>query len=252
MSQDCKLAPTCEFSNPNSEIHDQFIDKCSSNRLRRRLLQEPNLTLENVVEKAQAIELAEIQSIAMQPDEMQAGMARLKVTQDKYDFPSNKCCFRCVSSTHLANKCNIAKGKACQKCGKVGHFAAVCKSKPQNLPVNLLRNENPSDDEYCFTISSPLAKTTFTLNNALPVEFLIDSGSSVNIINRNTFEKLESLMSLTRERSCVHIHMVAKLLYLQLESVFLAFVPTAPTRELSQHFMSLTLKHHVFMKSTSE
>ena len=66
----CKLAPTCEFSNPNSEIHDQFIDKCSSNRLRRRLLQEPNLTLENVVEKAQAIELAEIQSIAMQPDEM--------------------------------------------------------------------------------------------------------------------------------------------------------------------------------------
>ena len=48
----CKLAPTCEFSNPNSEIHDQFIDKCSSNRLRHRLLQEPNLTLENVFEKA--------------------------------------------------------------------------------------------------------------------------------------------------------------------------------------------------------
>ena len=118
----------------------------------------------------------------------------------------SKCCFRCGSSTHLANKCNIAKGKACQKCGKVGHFAAVCKSKPQNLPVNSLRNENPSDDEYCFTISSPLAKTTFTLNNALPVEFLIDSGSSVNIINRDTFEKLESLMSLNLERSCVKVY----------------------------------------------
>ena len=39
-----KLASTCEFGNPNSEIRDQFIDKCS-NRLRRRLLQEPNLTL---------------------------------------------------------------------------------------------------------------------------------------------------------------------------------------------------------------
>ena len=142
----------------------------------------------------------------MQPDGMQAGMAKLKVTQDEYDFPSHKCCFCCGSSTHLADKCNIAKEKACQKCGKVGHFAAVCKSKPQDLPVNLLRNENPSDDEYCFTINSPLAKTTFTLNNALPVEFLIDSGSSVNIINRDTFEKLESLMSLTLERSCVKVY----------------------------------------------
>ena len=47
-----KLASTCEFANPNSKIRNQFIDKCSSNRLRRRLLQKPNLTLENVVEKA--------------------------------------------------------------------------------------------------------------------------------------------------------------------------------------------------------
>ena len=39
-----KLASTCEFGNLNNEIRDQFSDKCS-NRLRRRLLQEPNLTL---------------------------------------------------------------------------------------------------------------------------------------------------------------------------------------------------------------
>ena len=89
---------------------------------------------------------------------------------------------------------------------KVGHFAAACKSKPQNLAVNLLRNESSSDDEYCFTINSPLAKTTFTLNNALQVEFLIDSGSSVNIINRDIFENLESLMSLTLKRSCVKVY----------------------------------------------
>ena len=103
-------------------------------------------------------------------------------------------------------KVQYSKRKNCRKCEKVGHFAAVCKSKLQNFPVNLLRNENPSNDEYCFTINSPLAKTIFTWNNALPVEFLIDSGSSVNIINRDTFEKLESLMSLTRERSCVKLY----------------------------------------------
>ena len=92
---------------------------------------------------------------------MQTGMARLKITQDKYDFPSNKCCFRCGSSTHFANRCSIAKGKTCQKCGKEGHFVVVCKSKPQKLLVNFLQNERFSDEEYCFTINSPLVKTTF-------------------------------------------------------------------------------------------
>ena len=55
-----KIASTCEFVNPNSRMCDQFIDKCLSNRLRRCSLQEPNLTLENVVGKAQAMELAKM------------------------------------------------------------------------------------------------------------------------------------------------------------------------------------------------
>ena len=38
------------------------------------------------------------------------------------------------------------------------------------------------------------------------MEFLIDSGSSVNIINQDTFKKLECLMSLTLERSFVKIY----------------------------------------------
>ena len=117
----------------------------------------------------------------MQLDEIQTGIARLNVTQGKYDFPSNKCYFRCGSSPHFANKFNLTKGKTCRKCGKEGNFAAAFKSKPQKLPINLLQNESSSNEE-CFTINNPLAKTTFMLNNALQVEFLIDSGSSVNII----------------------------------------------------------------------
>ena len=39
----------------------------------------------------------------MQPKEMGTGMEVLKVTQDKYDFPSNKCCSPCESSTRFVN-----------------------------------------------------------------------------------------------------------------------------------------------------
>ena len=61
----CKLASTCEFANHSAGIQNHFIDKCSPNFLSCRLLQEPNLTLEEVIEKNQAMELAEKQSIVM-------------------------------------------------------------------------------------------------------------------------------------------------------------------------------------------
>ena len=74
----CKLA-TCEFADQNTEIQYQFINKCLFNCVHRHLLQEPNLALEKVVGNAQAMELVEKQSIIMQSEEMQAGIARLKV-----------------------------------------------------------------------------------------------------------------------------------------------------------------------------
>ena len=40
-----KLTSTCEIADQNTEILNHFIDKCSPNRLRRRLLQKPNLIL---------------------------------------------------------------------------------------------------------------------------------------------------------------------------------------------------------------
>ena len=48
--------------------------------------------------------------------------------------------------------------------------------------------------------------TPFTLDNSLPLEFQFDSGSFINIINQNAFKKLQSLMSLTLERSFVKIY----------------------------------------------
>ena len=85
-----RLASTYEFADQNTEIRDQFIKKYSSNCLRRRLLQEHNLTQVKAVEKIQTMELLEKQSTIIQPEETQARMGRPKVTQDKYGFPSNK------------------------------------------------------------------------------------------------------------------------------------------------------------------
>ena len=58
----------------------------------------------------------------MQREEVQTGIGRLKVIQDKYGVICNKCCFHC----------SMAKGKTC-----------------------------------------PIAKTTFSLNDALPMKFVM-------------------------------------------------------------------------------
>ena len=175
-------------------------------------------------------------------------MARLNVTQDKYDFPSNNSYFRCGSSTHSANKYKMAKGKTCQKCGKEGHFPAVCKLKPQNLLVNLLQHESSSNEEYCFAINNLLVKTTFMLNNALPVGFLIDSGSSVDIVNQDTFKKFESSMLLTLDRSFVKIYPYGCKTPLPILGKRAVEIYSSCTNKRTfQHFMSLTVQHRVFL-----
>ena len=134
-----------------------------------------SLTLEKVAERAEAMRVTQKQStiIIYATERSSDFYGRLKITHGKYDFLSNKCYFHCRSSTHFANKCSVTKLEACRKSGKEGHFAAACKSKFPSLTVNLLQIESSSDEEYYFTINSPLAKTTFTFKSFLAVVVLL-------------------------------------------------------------------------------
>ena len=43
------LGKTCEFENPDNEIRDTFVSTCTSMRLKKKLLREENLTLDNLI-----------------------------------------------------------------------------------------------------------------------------------------------------------------------------------------------------------
>ncbi|XP_071504351.1 uncharacterized protein [Diadema antillarum] len=61
------LSFTCEFGdNEDNPIRDQFIDKCNSKSLRRRLLREPDLKLAGLLSIARAAEAADRQASAME------------------------------------------------------------------------------------------------------------------------------------------------------------------------------------------
>ena len=117
-------------------------------------------------------------------------------------------CFRCGSKTHMANKCEITKGKTCHKCGKTGHFSSVCQSQPQvkGRLINYLFAESSSEDEFTFAISSldnmnnnnnTLSESIYPIFiNGQKVQVLIDSGSTVNVISQQLLNTMSPVPNL--------------------------------------------------------
>ena len=61
-----KLALSCEFSDKNEIIRDQVVNSCNSSKLRKKLLEEDNLTLEKVQQTSRTYELSETHSRRME------------------------------------------------------------------------------------------------------------------------------------------------------------------------------------------
>jgi hypothetical protein len=107
-----------------------------------------------------------------------------------------------------------AKGRECRKCSKLNHFARVSLSAPavargqrqdrgrlqgrhENKPIRPLNvsdndNESSDSDNYCYSVNNTKAQNPYTklkINNR-NVKFTVDTGSSINIIDQQTFEQL--------------------------------------------------------------
>ncbi len=110
-----------------------------------------------------------------------------------------------------------ARGKTCHKCGTVNHFASVCrnsrKHNPKNTkhgqgrwsskqkPVNAIQHANShasqdsssDSDDYVFAVNTgeKLPHTSIKLMSR-QLNFLVDTGSSVNIIGASAHTQLGS------------------------------------------------------------
>ncbi|CAG2201497.1 unnamed protein product [Mytilus edulis] len=204
----------CNFANVDEGICDQVIDKCSSKRLRRKLLERHNVTLQQLRETAQAMEAAEKQATSIeQPIESVnkvSTYASKKQNQNKSEFKQISC-YACGFSGHYKTdpKCP-AKGKKCRLCQNEGHFEKCCKSKKNISKNHYSRKTNVrhvesaddtcsepdyenEDDDYAFTVHGNQGKVSkFTVNvGGIDVPVVIDSGATVNIIDRTLWEHLK-------------------------------------------------------------
>lgn len=180
-----QIAENCNFeASKDDMIRDQVVEKCTLKGLRKRLLQEENLTLEKVLNISRTIETAESQAkeIESHRDSSGAGNsvdyvgARPKSGQPKYQNRPNNfnkqsvaqhhenhnkpkqgknyshrqfqgTCRTCGQRGHMSKNCFVRHNKACFKCGENGHFARVCKSKkPGHVSTVSENNVSPNVD----------------------------------------------------------------------------------------------------------
>ena len=133
-------------------IRDRLVLGVSSQRVRERLLRRDDLDLDKAVKICQAAE-KQILTLA-QKGASSSGTnvnycnTRGRRQQQRKPFqpstkqkPATKC--SCCDKTYAPRACP-AYSKACNKCGKSGHFARICRSKPKVGKVRYVSYYDPT------------------------------------------------------------------------------------------------------------
>ncbi|XP_055910621.1 uncharacterized protein LOC129944986 [Eupeodes corollae] len=153
-----RLSANCIFgSYLNTALRNQFVFGLINQKIKSRLLEKSDLTLEIAVNTANAFEIAERGGIELHQHMSRSSVNEIQETVNAFGDkrkdtkkiertagtgnkqPFTRKCYRCGSTSHLANHCTY-KEAVCEFCKTKGHLRKVClKEKRQ---VNLVAEED--------------------------------------------------------------------------------------------------------------
>ena len=206
-------------SHTDAEIKSQIIQGCKSKELRQKVLRE-DMDLAALLKTARTMELSKQQADTMgknddldQPEGATNAIRKPKTkygkkftkspTPHKQKAVTNRICRQCGGNYPHATRCP-AIGEICNYCKKPNHFVSQCRKrkrkeqKVKNVTENTHTDEDDdeSSDECAFGIQAKVTK----IHNKLPyyditingkkTKILIDTGSSINIIDEDTLGKI--------------------------------------------------------------
>ena len=122
------LAETYEFGPLKEDlIRDPLVCGIRDNSLRKKLLQEPKLTLDKCLDSCQAAEETKLQMQAMTNQNNESSDVNvLKLPSDKSNVCMVDDCKFCGKSHERNREECPAYGKVCKKCKKENHVASKC------------------------------------------------------------------------------------------------------------------------------
>ena len=227
------LASTCDFGELKDQlIRDRIVCGMQNNAVRRKLLQEPKLTLGRCLDVCRAAEAtsAQIKAMAGQatPSSDEVNLLRkgkrrsvpvkkpTKGSTIKHDLISD-CKFCGRQHEKLKEKC-YAYGKSCSNCGKLNHFKEKCLGKNANVKKKVhqvVLEEDLSDiseeellsvdldNEHVLSVnavdSAYQTKIFVTMEiEGKPVKMQIDSGASCNVMPEKFVPKRTEIKGTTQ------------------------------------------------------
>ena len=203
-----RRADLCSFGDLRDQmVHTQIIAGLRDSHLRRRLMANDNLTLDQVIKEVKSAEITKHHDQILQNPSSAADISAIhdrKVPENKRRSPKPKhygvsskakktSCYRCGAQPgHPPQRCP-AKDATCNACNKKGHYSKVCKSSKQ---VHRVNDDSEEDDISVMTVNevvntietSEKWRTNLSIGNS-EVNFKIDTGADVTVIPEEVFRQ---------------------------------------------------------------
>lgn len=193
-----RLSKTCNYGVlEDSLIRDRIVIGIQDGTVRKRLLQEANLTLKKCIDICRAAETTSHQMKTLKHEEVHA----VKTTSSRSPVAKTReaqCKFCGKQHVLLKERCP-AWGKRCMLCQGPNHFAVRCPDKNKKKPVHLLEHsvEPDNDTESVMVVETisviePAAKRLFArfIIGDTPVRFQLDCGATVNVLPQKIYERV--------------------------------------------------------------
>ena len=217
-----RLSEHCEFdSTLDQMLRDRLVCGTSDDKIQRRLLAEPKLTLKRALELAIAIETSEKDALDLKCNNSVQSVGKgdslvnnlpqkprdVEQKQKSQDTANIKCS-RC-DGQHIPSECRFKDAK-CHACGKQGHISRACRSKYKGKQKQRRKQfkhkntwylseekeeSNYEDTESVYSMfkfqneHSALYKVTVLINET-PVKMEIDTGAALSVISEDTYKQL--------------------------------------------------------------
>ena len=208
-----RMAATCDFGDQlESALRDRLVCGLGNASAQRRLLAEPDLSLDKALKITQGMEAAEKNSKTLKVSDSIGLVGKVAQIQPQIESP----CYRCGRKGHVPNDCKF-KDASCHYCGKKGHIAPACRNKkfeendycnskgrskrPRPRANYLQRDDFPkeeSDKLYVLTTNRSDPVIVELTINGISMKMELDTGASVSIVSEKTWKSKLRKVKLSR------------------------------------------------------